>query len=251
MDLIRPKVLVIDDSQYALHVMSMHLGEVADVYTVTGGIAAVDFLKQKKVDMILLDLEMPFMDGFQTLERLRKLEDCINVPVIVVTGVRDKDTVINSAIMGVDGYLIKPVTKQAVQKKVLDVYRKRRVDKKEKKTVLLIDDDMASLRQTNYMLQDKYNVIMINAAKMALDYLLKHVPDVIVLDYQMPLFSGSSMMSIIRSSSPGSDIPIIILSGVLSRESLQECYQYNPSACLAKPVSKEALETAIAQALEK
>ena len=90
---------------------------------------------------------------------------------------------------------------------------------------------------------------MINSAKLALDYLLKHIPDVIVLDYQMPLHNGASMMRLIQNSVEGKQIPVIILSGMLSREVLQECYVYKPVACLAKPVSKEVLEENIEQAL--
>ena len=113
----------------------------------------------------------------------------------------------------------------------------------------MIDDDISYLKQLNSFLQDEYNVIMINSAKLALEYLLKHVPDVIVLDYQMPLYNGASMMRLIQGSIEGREIPIIILSGLLSREALQECYMYNPVACLAKPVSKEVLEEHIEIAL--
>lgn len=247
----RPNVLVVDDSPQDLEVLSLYLEEVANVYTVQSGKLAVEYVQQQKVDVILLDIEMPLMDGFHTLENLRKLEECINVPVILVTGVSDRYTVLNSVIMGVDGYLVKPVKKEDVQKKVLEVYQKQCENQKKRKTVLLIDDDMTYLKQVNNLLQDRYSVIMINSAKLALAYLLKQVPDVIVLDYQMPLYNGANMMNLIQNSAVGRDIPIIILSGALNRTTLQECYEYNPVACLAKPVSKEVLEEAIEQALNQ
>lgn len=251
MEKIMPSILVVDDEPQDLEVMSLHLRDIAEVYTVPSGKKAIEYVKQNEVDIILLDVEMPNMDGFQTLERLRKIEGCINVPVILVTGMRDMDTVLNSAIMGVDGYLVKPVGKENLQKKVLEVYRRKNEYQEEKKTVLLIDDDMQYLKQLNSILQDKYNVIMINSAKLALEYLLKHVPDVIVLDYQMPLYNGASMMKMIQTSTAGNKIQVIILSGVLSKEVLQECYLYNPAACLAKPVSKEVLKETIEHALKR
>ena len=244
-----PNVLVVDDSQQDLDTMSLYLEEIAHVHTVSSGKQALEYVQQHKMDVILLDIEMPLMDGFATLEKLRKLEECINVPVVLVTGMCDRYTVLNSVSMGIDGYLVKPVKKDDIQKKVLEVFEQFN-QYEEKKKVLLIDDDMSYLKQLNTLLQEKYNVIMINSAKLAMEYLLKHVPDIIVLDYQMPLYSGASMMNLIQNSSAGkNDIPVIILSGALNREALQECYQYNPVACLAKPVTKEVLEETIAQAL--
>lgn len=246
-----PNVLVVDDSPQDLEIVSMYLKGIAKVHTASNGKKALEYVKQNKIDVILLDVEMPYMDGFETLECLRRMEECINVPVILLTGIRDKETVLNSVIMGVDGYLIKPVERKTLQNKVVEVYRKRCKNRKAKKTVLLIDDDMSYLKQLNSMLQDKYNVFMINSAKLALEYLLKHVPDVIVLDYQMPLYNGASMMKLMQKSSTGSDIPIIVLSGLDRREVLQECYMYDPVACLTKPVSKEELEENIEKALRR
>lgn len=235
-----PNVLVVDDDMQTLETMSLYLSETAQVATVLSGRQALEYVQQHPVDIILLDVEMPMMDGFVTLEQLRKIEACINVPVILVTSKRDKYTVLNSGIMGVDGYLAKPVSKEVLNQKIAEVYQNKE-EVENRKTVLLIDDDMSYLKQVNSFLQDYYNVIMINSAKLALNYLLKHTPDIIVLDYQMPLYNGANVMNMIQKNTPDKQIPVIILSGALNREVLEECYTYNPAAYLAKPVTKEVL----------
>lgn len=251
MDFTRPRVLIVDDSAFDLETLRTYLEEVAMVHTVTSGKLAIECVQQHEIDVILLDIEMPIMDGFQTLEHLRKMQECINVPVILVTGMKDKHTVLSSMSMGIDGYMLKPVKKEDLQEKVLEVFANRRGHRYEKKTVLLIDDEMSYLKQLYTFLQDEFNVIMINSAKLALEYLLTHTPDVIVLDYQMPLYNGANMMNLIQKSKTNIEIPIIILSGTLSREALQECYTYNPTAFLAKPVSKEVLIDTISQAINQ
>lgn len=183
---------------------------------------------------------MPIMDGFLTLEQLRKTEECINVPIIFITGKNDKHTILNSSLLGVDGYLVKPVTKDTLLNKINEVYHYTE-NKNSKKTVLMIDDDMPYLKQMNNMLQETYNVIMINSAKLALNYLLKHTPDIILLDYQMPLYNGANLMNMIQKNVSGRPIPVIILSGALDIEALKECYSYSPDAYLAKPVTKDVL----------
>ncbi len=243
-----PNVLIVDNDKLTLDTMSLYLEDVATVSTVLGGRQALDFVQQNPVDVILLDVDMPIMDGFTTLEQLRNIEKCINVPVILVTGKTDKHTILNSFIMGVDGYLAKPVSKEVLINKINEVYHDKET-KINKKTVLMIDDDMSYLKQLYNLLSDTYNVIMINSAKLALDYLLTHTPDVIVLDYQMPLYNGASVMNMIQKNMNKKPIPIILLSGALDREALQECYAYNPFAYLAKPVSKEVLMDNLKQAL--
>jgi CheY-like chemotaxis protein len=245
----RPRILIVDDDMATLDIMTLYLEDIAIVTTVNGGRQALEYVNQYPVDLILLDVEMPLMDGFVTLEHLRNIEECINVPVILVTGHKDKSTIINSCLMGVDGYLIKPVEKDTLINKVNEVYESRRA-KDNRLTVLLIDDDLPYLKQLNTMLNDSYNVVMINSAKLALNYLMKNTPDVIILDYQMPLYNGANVMNMIQKNNVGRPIPIIILSGALDRSALHDCYIYNPAALLAKPVTKELLIETIKKAID-
>ena len=248
MENVQPKILIVDDDLQALETMSLYLADAAQVFTAKGGREAVEYVQMHHMDVILLDVNMPIMDGFKTLEQFHNLKECINVPVILVTGRRDKYTVMNSVCMGVDGYLVKPVDKESLRQKVMEVYQKKS-RQENKKTILAIDDDMAYLKLLDSYLHDDYNVIMINTAKLALDYLIKHTPDLILLDYQMPLYNGANVMNMIQRNPEEAQIPVIILSGVMDREVLKKCYPYKPAACLAKPVSKETLIENIERAL--
>lgn len=246
----KPRVLVVDDDIQALECMKAYLKEVAVVSTTLSGPQAIDYVRQNPVDIIFLDVNMPVMNGFMTLEQLRNMKECINVPVVFVTGQNDKYTFMNSTIMGSDGYLIKPVDKEVLQRKTLELYRnKMKTDKQ--KTILAIDDDMTYLKIISNYLRESYNVIMINSAKLAMNYLKQHTPDLILLDYQMPLYDGVSLMNMINKETNNRTIPVIILSGVIDKEVLLECCSCNPAACLAKPVSKELLIETIERVFNK
>lgn len=245
---VRPNVMIVDDDSQVLETMSLYLKDIATVFTATGGRQAIEDVQVLHVDVILLDVNMPVMDGFKTLERLRKLKECINVPVILVTGNKDKHTVMNSACMGVDGYLVKPVNKDMLRQKVMEVCEKK-AKKEQKKTILAIDDDMVYLKLIESYLHEDYNVIIINSAKLALDYLMKHTPDLILLDYQMPLYNGANLMSMIRRDEEREQLPVILLSGVIDVDVIKKCFPCKPAACLVKPVSKEVLIQNIEQAL--
>ena len=250
MDTSRPKVLVVDDDAQQLEIMKLYLSPMADVITALGGQRALEYVQCHSIDVILLDINMPAMNGFKTLERFRNQKECINVPVVFVTGQRDRYTVMNSIFMGGDGYLIKPVQKDDLQKKVLELYRSRKTSSA-RKTILAIDDDMAYLKLIDSYLKDMYNVVIINSTKLAFSYLMKNTPDLVLLDYQMPLYNGASFLNILNRKKEEEDhaIPVIILSGTLDKETLKNCYAANPDAILAKPISKEDLLDNIAQVL--
>lgn len=243
-----PNILVVDDDIQILETMRLYLNNTAIVATVLGGRQAIEHVRNHPVDLILLDIDMPVMDGFKTLEQLRKIEECINVPIILVTGKSDMNTVLNSGLMGIDGYLVKPVNQLDLISKVTEVYQAHQ-QVNTRKTVLMIDDDISYLKQMNTFLQDKYNVVIINSAKLGASYLLNNTPDVIILDYEMPLYNGAALMNMIHKNNNGYDIPIIILSGALNIDAVLDCYEYRPFSCLAKPVTKELLIENIEKAL--
>ena len=244
-----PNILIVDDDNLTLQTAKMYLQEFARVHIVDSGRRAIEFVKKNHVDLILLDVEMPIMDGYVTLERLRKLEECINVPIVLLTGRKDKHTVFQFGAMGIDGYLAKPVPKETLVNKVkeiLDTY----TTYDNKKTIMMIDDDVAYLKQLETMLHEKYNVIMINSAKMALNYLSKYMPDLILLDYEMPLYNGANVMNMLQRSGKERLVPVIIISGSLDKKALESCFAHSPASYLAKPVSKDVLIEAIEKALD-
>ncbi len=236
----RPKVLIVDDDAQVLETLSLYLEEVADVVTALGGKQAIEYIRQNQVDVVFLDVNMPIMNGYTVLEQFRNMKECINVPVVFVTGQNDKNTILNSAAMGSDGILVKPITKETLQKKTMEMFEKTKVQKNQK-TILAIDDDIAYLRTIDSYLRDRFNVVIINSAKLAFDYLMKNTPDLILLDYQMPLYNGASLMNMVSKKDDKQSIPVIIISGAMDKEALKECYACNPNAYLAKPVSKEVL----------
>lgn len=247
---LRKRILVVDDDPEILETVSLYLSDIAEVTTACSGQQALLYIRQQPVDVIILDIEMPIMDGFKTLEQLRNLKECINVPVIMLTGRNDRYSVVNSFAMGIEGYLLKPVNKDELIDKITKICQKGLQDET-RKTILAIDDDMIFLKQINSFLHTYYNVVMINSAKLALEYLSNHTPDLILLDYQMPLYNGVTMLNIIKKNSNCQNIPFIILSGTLDRDALLKFYPLGPVAYLTKPVGKEALLGKIMSALSQ
>ncbi len=104
----RKKILAIDDEGCFLKLLAQVLSDTGyDVVTAESGQEGLKILFEQRPDLVLLDVVMPKMDGWQTCERIRDLSD---VPIIMLTGGRvDEDDIARGLEHGADDYLIKPV----------------------------------------------------------------------------------------------------------------------------------------------
>lgn len=114
-------------------------------------------------------------------------------------------------------------------------------DSSNKKHILVIDDDLNMLKTLRYYLQDQYKVTVINSGKVAVDFLLKFTPDLILLDYMMPMFNGAAVLKIIKSREATKDIPVYFLTGQTDKTTVMECLSLKPAGYIIKPVAKDAL----------
>lgn len=111
-------ILAVDDSAIILTRISNTLSKDYEVVTVNSGMRALRYLKEEKPDLILMDIKMAQMDGIETLREIRTMEDREDIPVIMLTGVEDKDVVVESARLGIDDYLLKPFYSDELIKRI-------------------------------------------------------------------------------------------------------------------------------------
>lgn len=123
------RILVVDDDDMNLKMAEFILKKDMkdiEVLLADSGMRAIDTLQQKKVDLVLLDFQMPVMNGLKTLELIRKREDMKDTKVIFLTAASDRDTVMKAGMMGVADYIKKPF----MPKDLLDRVNQALTDKK-------------------------------------------------------------------------------------------------------------------------
>lgn len=124
----RKKVLVVDDSGAMLRNVKGWLEEKYQVILANSGTMAIKYLTLNRPDLILLDYEMPVVDGRQVLEMIRSEEDFKDVPVIFLTGKDDRESVLNVMAMKPDGYLLKTLSPGQIVQAVDDFFARRNWD---------------------------------------------------------------------------------------------------------------------------
>ena len=117
--------------------------------------------------------------------------------------------------------------------------------KQNKKKILVVDDSGAMLRNVKGWLEDKYQVILANSGAMAIKYLSTNRPDLVLLDYEMPIVDGKQVLGMIRSESEFSDIPVIFLTSKGDKESVMQVMDLKPDGYLLKTMPPEQIKQSI------
>ena len=117
-DQLKRSILIVDDDPNYMGVVREWLKDDYKVSMANSGLRAIKWLGNNKVDLILLDYEMPITDGPQVLEMLRADEDTKQIPVIFLTGRDDKESVMAVVSLKPEGYLLKTVEKKELVNKI-------------------------------------------------------------------------------------------------------------------------------------
>lgn len=118
------KILAVDDSSISLATIEQMLKERYDVTPLNSGVRALQYLKKNKPDLILLDVRMATKDGIETLREIREMENCKDIPVIMLTSQNDKNTVLESLMLGAENYILKPFAAKDLYERIESVLQK-------------------------------------------------------------------------------------------------------------------------------
>src|SRR5215210_1228744 len=178
------RVLVVDDVPANVRLLEARLSaEYFDVRTATSGTEALAMCERAECDIVLLDIMMPDMDGFEVCRQLKKNASTHHIPVVIVTALDHPSDRLRGLEAGADDFLTKPVSDVALiarvrslarLKMMTDELRMRAVtsqqigmqnpereavsDKGQKGRILLIDDHPASHQRIAAMLKDEHAV---------------------------------------------------------------------------------------------
>ena len=123
----RVRILLADDDPIMREFASVYLSSpMADVITVPHGRDAVGALVSRDFDVLLLDLEMPEMNGFEVLEHVRSDPALMALPIIVITGREDFVSIDRAYALGATSFVIKPVNWRVLAYQVKYVLRNAR-----------------------------------------------------------------------------------------------------------------------------
>ena len=118
------KIMVVDDNTVNLATIEQELSDRYDIIPMLTGRRAIKYLYRETCDMILLDVQMPIMDGIETLREIRTQENGVDVPVIFLTARRDAQTVLEGSKLGIVDFITKPFDSDNLKQRIDTVFKK-------------------------------------------------------------------------------------------------------------------------------
>lgn len=150
------KILVVDDSRTLRRILTLSLKNLGltNVIEATNGLEAVEAIRSQPVDLLLLDLEMPELDGLGVLEILKKDEEHKMLPVIVISGADQIDKTIRCIEIGAEDYLPKPFDPILLRARIFSSLEKKRLRDQDKRNIELLHQEK-QLLEIEQMKTDK------------------------------------------------------------------------------------------------
>jgi putative two-component system response regulator len=115
-------ILIIDDMPEVLTSICEILGDDYDVRPVKSAAAAMTMLNSEKVDLILLDINMPVLSGFDFQEFAKRRPEIKNIPVLFITSVTNPDVIKKAKTSGAAGFIAKPFTAEELKTQVNNIF---------------------------------------------------------------------------------------------------------------------------------
>jgi two-component system, sensor histidine kinase and response regulator len=255
------RVLLVDDNPTTLCLLLHKVSSVGmSADTALDGEGALILARANNYDVILLDEEMPGMDGIEVAKALRAAGTKMN-RVMMLTALPGGENQKRAISAGIEWFLTKPVRQDLLTSSIASVVgiTTRRVTTKEEDTgasavaprILVVDDNAINRDVCVGMLEqlDRYDISVAANGHEALDELERQPYDLVLMDCQMPLMNGYEATGRIReregSAASAARLPIIALTAYAHLEDREHCLAAGMDDYLAKPFTKEQLRAVL------
>lgn len=246
---IKKRILFIDDDEFLGGILTQKIqSDGYDVMLVRDGAEGLRQMTLFKPDLIILDILLPTMNGYEILEAKQKDLTVVGIPVIIVSNSGQPVEIDRALALGVKDYLIKTqIDPDEVLEKVHTYLGKNQVDSSKtinkdlaqqrlaKKKILLVEDDqfLSNILCTKLNHEGCVGLYAKNGED-ALEILTREVPDIILLDLLLPGISGFDVLKAIGANPTMSHVPVMVLSNLGQKEDIEMCKNLGATKYLIK-----------------
>ena len=202
------------------------------------------------VDVIVLYVDEKMEDEQQALTYIKDKAVENDIPVFAI-GDPNELSVIEKMISKnlIRRQFIRPINVSEVVNAITSYIKEH--NKRNKKKILVVDDSGTMLRNVKGWLEEAYQVTLANSGAMAIKYLATNRPDLVLLDYEMPIVDGKQVLEMIRSETEFEDIPVIFLTNKGDRETIMNVMALKPQGYLLKSMEPEKIVESIDKFFEE
>jgi CheY-like chemotaxis protein/anti-sigma regulatory factor (Ser/Thr protein kinase) len=230
-------ILVIDDDKIMRDLFKNYLSKLGYSVAVTNdGEEGLKLANKLRPDAIILDVQMPGMDGWRVLSRLKADPILFDIPVIMTSIEEHKNM---GSAMGATDYLVKPVGRD----QLAAVLNKYQIGDESQRLVMIVEDDVITREIMATMLKNEgWRVFKAENGKVALEHLEDKKPSLIILDLLMPEMDGFEFVTHLRKNPKWRFIPVVVLTSTkLSTEDQAHLHGYVDTIFKKESYSRDQL----------
>ena len=270
------RILIIEDHVDNLELMSYLLKAFGYATLAAGdGLEGLKLAEQERPDLIICDIQLPGIDGFEVAKRVKSDTQLRAIPLVGITAlamVGDRDRVIQA---GFDGYIPKPIApetfvsdieaflKPGQQRSATRVAAASPAEAPQRHlngdttpahrgTILVVDDVAANLELARSIFEPSgFNVRLAGDVDSAMESATEHLPDLILSDVNMPRATGFELLLRIKSDRRLQPVPVVLISGTSPQDMIADhALAIGASKFLRRPIDSDVLLAEIENCLE-
>lgn len=244
------KILVVEDSPTQAEIFKSALKSAGyNVIIANTGEEGLKTLESESPDLVMLDLILPGINGYEVCKKIKANPKHKHVPVVIVTIISEEEAKNKAIKTGAVDFITKPIDETAliisVAKQIKELAKKDALHKKKSPKVLIIDDEPDHVELIKLRLEaNNYDVIYAYNGNEGIEKIKKEKPDLVLLDIMMPGIDGYEVSKKIKSDPKTKNLPIIMLTAAGIKDLEEKCKEAGADYCIRKPYeSKEIIDT--------
>jgi adenylate cyclase len=231
----RLRVLLADDSELIhKHTTPILRNAGYDVISAWNGTDALELWRAEKPDLVLTDVEMPKMNGYELCRAIKEDEAGAAVPVVICSSLGEATDLERGFDAGADDYLVKPVVPEELVSRLHSLLAARLLQARER---VLVVDDSAAIRHlvSDCLRRQGFRVETAVDGQDGLDKASAAPPDIVLTDYDMPRMTGFELVLALRKHGQTRDVPIVMLTARDTRRDQAQMRAAGLTSYLVKP----------------
>ena len=203
-------ILVVDDDEMNLRIAKMILERKLSckVLTANSGLSTLETLRNHYVDLVLLDIMMPELDGIETLQKIRDDENLRDIPVMMLTASAEMESIKKTAALGITDYIRKPFMPAELVERVSKKLNELNALEK----VLIVDDDKTRLNAMRDFVEENfpYEVLIADSGAAAMKILRDNDINLVIVGAAMKFIDGFEILNFMARDEKFGAIPFVV-----------------------------------------
>ncbi|MBI5756262.1 MAG: response regulator [Nitrospirae bacterium] len=215
-------ILIVEDSHTQARQIELSLKQLGHPVSIACNAKdALTILGKQKALIVIADILMPEMDGYQLCSKIKSDPRLVDIPVVLLTQLSDSKEIIKGLECGADDFIVKPYSEELLLTRIQTIlHLKAKFESADRQVrILVVEDSPTQAEQIKYLLEERgYTVLIASDGREGLKAARETMPTIIISDILMPVMDGYELAYEIKHDEGLKHIPVILITSLMDRK---------------------------------